>query len=94
MSPPASLDIVEELAQRIHYYTMIVEWQKDEGQRSPSLYQAACGHVAQSSFVGRDWFPSPEDYDAYMNHMDNICKIQPESADECVLSYIIYSALL
>jgi hypothetical protein len=78
-------DIVEELANKLHFYNEIIDQQGIEWRKSPALFRPAIERVTQSSFVckpGQTWMPAPADCQAYIEHMDEICKTTPKCEDE------------
>jgi hypothetical protein len=77
--------VVEELAQKVHGYMMLVEEMYTELRKSPSQYKAAYDRVARSTFTaqpGQTWVPPRNERQAYIEHLDSVCRITPVCDDE------------
>jgi hypothetical protein len=77
--------VTEELAQKIHGYTVLVEEMSAELRKRPSQLQAAYDRVTQSTFTaqpGQAWIPLHNERQAFIEHLDSICRMEPMCDDE------------
>ena len=81
---PAST-LVEDLAQKKFEYETLFEDQAAIIRKDPAEYQKAYDRVSTSQGIAKDgqrWMPTADQKVAYMNYLEDICKMEPQSSDE------------
>jgi hypothetical protein len=77
--------VVEELAQKVHGYIALGEEVSAELRKNPSQYKAAHDRVSRSAFTaqpGQGWLPPRNERQAYIRHLDSVCRMIPVRDDE------------
>jgi hypothetical protein len=77
--------VIEDVAQKIHRYTILFEELSAELRKRPSQLQAAYDRIASSALVarpGQAWLPPPNRRQAFVEDLDSICATTPTCDDE------------
>jgi hypothetical protein len=77
-----SKNLVEDMAQTQFKYQKLFEDQAGILRQDPAVYQKAYDHAANSEGIGEPWMPKPDEKDAYMLHLEEICKTEPKTPEE------------
>ena len=77
--------LIEHLAQKQFKYTKLFEDQAAMLRDDPVVYQKAYDNVSNSEGIGKvgqPWMPKADEKDGYLRYLEDICSMEPKTADE------------